>query len=551
MGKSPFPALIVACCVLAIAWGCSLKSNPQSRFEATGLTYVAAERAKDRPGGEPGPAENPDLEGFVEELEIRDGQVAMSLEQVIRRTLKSSLEIQVASYTPAIAETDVMAAESAFDPMFFLEGSIQKVDRPNVAFLNLVGNRFTKEDTRLVSTGISKTFATGGSLTLSENVEYFRTNSPLMQSPTYTTDFMIELAQPILRGMGFDANKAQIYIASHNRDASLESFLRDVQDVLVDVEATYWELVFAVRDVEVRKRSLALAEEVYRKEQSRAEQQMARPLEVSRARAAVTSRNAELIRAQNRVRDLSDALKNAMNDPELQLMSDVLVVPSDDPGVSQVAIERNKAVITALAMRPELQELREQIKAIEAQQRFDRNQLLPRLDVSFAFKQNSVAQRSRQAFRDQGTHRFGDYTTGLVFEVPIGNRLAEANYRRSKLELQQAQCSLDDLTQQVILEVNTAIREVETNLKEIEATREARIAAKDTLDGEQARYDVGDVTNEELLRAQRDLEEAERNELQAVTRLNVAIIAVERAKGSLLEYNNVHVLPKDYNELTR
>lgn len=546
------PILGIALLAFLVLQGCLWDGNEGTAFDGTGLQYVAADRAKDRVGeSATAPAGRPDLEGFVGQIQVVDGKVSLSLQEVVRRAMLNSLDIQIASYDPAIAEADVLAAESIFDPTLFLEGTLINIDRPNTAFLNLVGNTVTQEATRAASLGIRKTFATGGSLTVSENYEYFRSNSPLLASPTYSTNFLVELAQPLLRNMGLDANKAKIYIASHNRKATISDFRRTVLDVLVDIETTYWELVFAVGDVEVRKRSVTLAEEVYRKEKIREEEAMSRPLEVSRARAAFTSRKAELIRAQNRVHDLSDKLKSLVNDPELDLRRGVLIVPSDDPMILNPKIDRNEAVVAAINRRPELEQVRQQIKAIEAQQRFDKNQLLPRFDATFSYNRNSVAMESSDAFREQGPGRFSDYTGGIVVEVPIGNRLAEANYRRSKLELQKARCNLENLEQDIILQVNTAIREVETSVEEIDATREARVAAKDTLDGEQARYDVGDVTNEELLRVQRDLEEAERNEIQAVTRLMVSVIQLERAKGSLLEYNNIHLIPQDFNASRR
>lgn len=546
MRKSPLSVLLALVSAVGLGGCSSWGGDTRGQFDATGLTYVAAERAKDRPAGK-GAEERPELAGFVSEMKIVDGKARLSLEEVVRRTLKNSLTIQVASYTPAMAETDVLAAESIFDAVYFLEGSMLNVDHLNMGFVNLAGNQYTRETTRAASTGFRKTLATGGTMTLSEEFNYFFTNSPLMAPRTYGSDLKLELAQPLLKNLGLDVTKAQIYIASHNRDASIDQFRRTVMDVLVGIEDLYWQLVFAVRDVEVRQRSVTLAEEVYRKEQSREAQQMARPLEVSRARAAYTSRRAELIRAQNLVRDLSDQMKNLMNDPEFKLTEGVVIAPSDEPPILAPVIDRGAAVVQALDMRPELQSLRNQIKALEAQWRYDRNQLLPRLDATFSWLRNSIDTTSRHAWYDQGTGRFTDYGAGLVFEVPLGNRLAEANYRRSKLAIDQARRSLDQAMQQVILEVNSSIREVETNLEEIGATREARMAAKDTLAGEQARYDVGDVTNEELLRAQRDLEEAERNELQAITRLNVSAMRLERAKGSLLDYDNIHLVnPKDF-----
>ena len=86
---------------------------------------------------------------------------------------------------------------------------------------------------------------------------------------------------------------------------------------------------------------MALAAEVLRKEQARAAQQMSKPLEVSRARAAVTTRRAELIRAENLVRNLSDQLKNTMNDPELGLLKNVVLVPADEPSLLSESKEDN------------------------------------------------------------------------------------------------------------------------------------------------------------------------------------------------------------------
>lgn len=534
----------VILCAAVLLRGCSLGMADGRAMDAASLRYVAGERADKRQSQRQD--EPAHLKGFTDELQIVDGRVRLSLEQVIRRTLKNSLDIQVASYSPAMAEADILVAESAFDASWFLEGSINKTDTPVNSFLAAGGAAALMQDNRLVSSGIRKRLVTGGSITVSENLDYLASNSTFVTSPSYATNVMVELTQPLLRDLGLDANKARIYVASHNRDASVEDFRRQVMDVLVEVEATYWELVFAHRDVEVRRRSLALAEEVYRKEQSRAKAMMARKLEVSRARAAVTSRQAELISAENQVRNLSDRLKNLMNDPRLPLTETTEIMPTDEPQTTHPSSDRQADVITAIEMRPELRQLRSQVLANDVSRRYYRNQLLPRLDLSFAWRRNSLGGDSGDAFKQQFTGEFNDYVTGLTAEVPIGNRKAEAEHRKSKLSLDQSMLQLENLTQDVILEVNTAIRQVETALEEISATREARVAAQDTLDGEQARYDVGDVTNEELLRAQRDLEEAVRNELRAVTAFNKAVIALERAKGTLLDYNNITVLPKDY-----
>lgn len=548
MRKLFIVAALAATAVLGVR-GCSFAQwgGPAGQADVDELTNAASQRLEQRRTADGGEASGPGrLAGMIEPVETRDGVAELTLEQAVRRTLASSLDIQVAGFTPAIRETDITVASAVFDPMYFLTGSILNEDTPVASILASGGAPAVMQDSRTVGTGITKPLATGGEITVSENLDYLRSSSTFITSPSYSTNFMVELSHPILRDMGLETNKAQIYIATHARDASLEEFRRQVMDVLVELESTYWELAFAIRDVEVRKRSVALAEEVLRKERRRVELQMARPLEVSRARAAATTRRAELIRAQNEVRNLSDRLKNIMNDPDLGLDESVRIMPADAPKVAPQEPDRNRAVADALAYRPELRRLRNEIQGVEVRKRFNRNQLLPKLDVSFFWRRNSLGQSSSDAFKDQLTGDFTDYQAAVNFEVPIGNREAEAQLRRSRLEYAQSLRQLDNISQDVMLDVNTAIREIETNWEEVLATREARVAAKDTLDGEQSRYDVGDVTNEELLRAQRDLEEAERNELRAITRFNITLVNLERVKGTLLKYNGIEVVPAEF-----
>jgi len=549
--RKPGVTLLIIAATAVVLGSCSGQPGPQAQLDATGLKYVARERVQDRTAEERKTLPDaPQLEGFTQPLRIVDGKVPLTLEDVIRRTVKNSLTIQVASYTPAMAEADLDAASAIFDPTFFISGNILKTDVPNTSFLAVAGNKYLEENTRTASIGIRKPMATGGTLTLTDNFRYFKSTSPLVTSPqfpqTYSTDFTLELAQPLLRNMGLDVNKAQIYIASHRRDGSIEQFRGGVMDLLVQVEQTYWQLVFAVRDVEVRKQSMAQAQAVYEKEKNREAQQMAKPLEVSRAKAAVLQRKAELIRAEEVVKNASDQLKDLMNDPELPLLQDVVIFPADEPMIIRPDTEAQRAAATAIVNRPELQQARDGIKALEAQLRFTRNQLLPQLDLSFLMRRNAVEATAANAWSDQWTGRFADYGAGLTFQVPLGNRQAEAKYRRSQLELEQNRRNLEKITQEAIFQVNSAIREIQTNLEEVAATREARIAAKDTLDGEQASFDVGETTNDELLRVQADYAAAQRAEIQAVTNLNTSTMLLERAKGTLLDYNNIHVLPKDY-----
>ena len=99
------------------------------------------------------------------------------------------------------------------------------------------------------------------------------------------------------------------------------------------------------------------------------------------------------------------------------------------------------------------------------------------------------------------------------------------------------------LVAQVAQDVSTAAREVNTTWAEIAARRAARFAAESSLRAVQARREQDEALTPTFVRLILDTEErlanAQSEEELAIQRYNVAIARLERAKGTLLRYNNV------------
>ena len=68
------------------------------------------------------------------------------------------------------------------------------------------------------------------------------------------------------------------------------------------------------------------------------------------------------------------------------------------------------------------------------------------------------------------------YSAGLTFEIPLGNRAANARLRQRRLELRQAVNELQVTTSNVRTEVEIAVREVTTTYKEMLSKSQAMIA---------------------------------------------------------------------------
>ena len=59
---------------------------------------------------------------------------------------------------------------------------------------------------------------------------------PKRTNPSYGSNFVAELRQPLLRGFGLQYNRSQIEIARANRDVTYWQFVQEVRDQLLNVE---------------------------------------------------------------------------------------------------------------------------------------------------------------------------------------------------------------------------------------------------------------------------------------------------------------------------
>jgi outer membrane protein TolC len=141
-------------------------------------------------------------------------------------------------------------------------------------------------------------------------------------------------------------------------------------------------------------------------------------------------------------------------------------------------------------------------------------------------------------FGDLTSDQFsGDYpawSVGVVVRVPLGNRQARANYQIARLDAEQTLLALKQLEQNIVVEVDNAVGQVQTNLKRLHATRVAHRLAQESLKAEEAKLRAGSSTSFLVLQAQSQLAAAHSAEVRARSDYAQSMIALARAEGSTL-----------------
>ncbi|MDX2132845.1 MAG: TolC family protein [Planctomycetota bacterium] len=478
-------------------------------------------------------------------------EVGVSLQSVVRTTVEHNIAVQFARLGVGVSEAQVQAAEAAFDWTFFASSSWNSVNSPQVssAFSGSTSPVTSNAaETLSGGAGLRRPLVGGGRFTAQLDNSYIDNNTPGQvnrPNPAVQQAFLLQWDQPLLRNAGSEVALAEIRVARNSERTAVQTLRRDLIRVVTEAERTYWDLVRSMYDVLILQRLLDRGIEVRRQLEQRLPLD-ANQAQIASARARVEARRADLQRARTQVRVLSDRLKQLMNAPDVPVGSEVIVLPVDRPIDQPVQFSLLESLRQAVANRPEVQQAVIAIDDASIRQIVARNARLPDLTMRLQARWSALDQDLGSTSADLFSGNFIDYLAGLNFEQAIGNRRAEADYRRRRLERMQTVLAYRNSVQSAAVEVKSALNRVNLNYTLIAQTRQSRLAAAEVLRVLQVEKDFRQgFTVERLdleLNRQESLAAAERDEVQALIEYNQTIAELFQAIGTALERNNIRVV---------
>ena len=470
-----------------------------------------------------------------------DRGLSLTLQDCIKRALQNNLEIRMEEFTPKISEAEIIQEKSKFDPVALLAVSQSKSLIESTTFLQGI---FGKEDKFFLQKGINLNFSlaarliTGGKSELSFSNGSSETNSIFQfVNPAYRTDLTFSITQPLLRNFGIDLNRSKIKIASNNRLLSLDQFRDRASRVVCGVEESYWGLILSKKLFEVKKKSLQLAENLLERNKALVEIGRLPQVEILQAQVGVATREEEVIIAESKVKDVEDILKELLSLP----LKGQGIIPAEQPTFEPVQADLEKSLETAFQNRPDYHEATVNMDNLEILTRVAKNQMLPGVDIKASYGLNGIDGKNAKTWGKLDDADTYAWAVGLNIEVPLGNRWAKNEFSKRKLEKNKATLLLEGLKQRIEVEVREASREVNTCLKRIEATRQAKLLAEQRLKAEEERLQLGLTTTVEVLRFQEGLAQAEAREITAIIDYHRAWVNLSKATGTALEKNKVEI----------
>ena len=511
-----------------------------------------------------------------------DRQQSMSLKEVVELALRNNKDIEVSRSVVRSAEATLRGAQGFYDPKLTFNRFFFREVLP-VSSSTLGGDQGSI--TAKGSTGGVSLFGFspkgGGQYQVDYTDSQIKTNVIFATiDKQYKTNLTFSYTQPLMRNREIDEPRRQIEIAKKNLSLTDAQFRTNVIETITHVRNSYWDMVYALRNLQIQQDALRAAEVQLSLTRRLVGRGYVAPIDVTQVEAQVSNFREGLYMALEGVAKSDNALKNFIVSDIKDPLWNVLIIPSDPVDLKAPAIHAEQALTDALANRPELQQSDVALAINELNQRFYSDQKKPQVDLVASYSLDGLAGRVNplsgqdpiefastdltnrvnqlsvmaglpplpppantgavpdfliggygQSLSNLFLNRFPTVRFGVQVELPIWNRKAEAQLALSREEGSQLKTRRQQLDQLIKVDVRTSLQSLRTAEARLRASAEARIATEQQYESEVRLYNGGRSTTYLVLDRQVALKNARGVELKGQMDLNKAISELDRATG--------------------
>ncbi len=521
------------------------------------------------------------------------GKTPITLQQAIAQVLANNNDIDASRIDQDIRSFDVLAARGLFDPRFNLDSDLRDSTTPVSSSLggSDTGKLTQKEIT--VKPGVSGLVPwTGGSYRFDwQSSRQTSDNQFATLNPLFPTSLQFQLVQPLWRGLLYDDNRRRVDIAKKNKNLSDEQFRQVVIDSVTQAAGAYWDLVYAVRNLQVQAEAVALARRQVGSNERMADQGILAPIDVVEAQTQLATFEQNLYLAQEALTRAENTLKTLMLPDRKAPLWGRALIPVTQPRLLIPDTPLDEAVQEALAKRPELAQVGISSDINKSNSRFYKEQTKPQVDLVGAYTSAGLAGSELvsgpnpltagftglidrindlseianlpplppiaigggggvpdilvggygQSLANALRRRFPTAQVGLQISLPLRNRTAEGNYGASLAEGRQIENQRASVEQTIEADVRNSLQSVQSAEARLEAARQERRSAEEQYQSEQRRFLAGTSTVFLVLQRQTTMISARSRELRAQADVDKAVAQFDRATARTLQAYNINL----------
>ena len=501
-------------------------------------------------------------------------QRSLTLNEAIRLALENNGDIEVTRKNVRIAEFDLRAARGVYQPRLTGQTYYERATVPNISF-------FAPEVTKVTSgsfvgnAGVRAYIPKFGTIldVTANNTRVGSDNPVSIISPQFNSNVTASVTQPLFRGRAFDQNRRTIEIAKRNLSLTDAQFRQRTIETVANVQRAYWDLAFALRNLQVQRDAVKDAKDQYEHNRRLVNEGQLAPIDITAAETQVANFEQAVYEALNTVTVAENSLKNLISREKTAKIWSESLTPVDPVDITPPDTTLKEALDSALVNRPELElnQVQRDINAID--RRFYNEQKKPQIDLVGSYTSAGVGGSlnpnfnnpfcrgenvdptacaaalqpllanvggSGSAVTDVLSSKYPTVRVGVQFNLPLfGDKTAGAQYGRSLVEGERIETQRQQLEHNIQVEGRNTLQAVRTAEARLRAAAIARENSVKQYESEQRKLDAGQSDIYTVLERQTALTQARSSELRAQTELNKSIADLQRATGNSLKANNV------------
>lgn len=486
--------------------------------------------------------------------------LSISLDECIIRALKDNLGVAIQVLGPEISNQNLKQAEAKYIPTMSMSASMRSTENASYSYLDAAESLVDRTQ-NFTFLSANQDLPTGGTFSLDFTGYRTSTNRTGQTiNPRYSTTLRFTFNQPLLKNFGNKISRREIRVAANSLGVSEENLKNTLMATVYSVESAYWNLVYSIENLAVRRQSLDLAKDLLEKNKRSVEVGTLAPMEVLSAEAEVATREADLIQAETQIKSNEDQLKLLLHFSLDEEKTVAAIMPQDKPTYVVREVSLDEAIAQALQNRTDLEISRIGLETEKINLNYAKNQVLPEVNLSASFYSpgidgtrliyegnplttpiiDTIPGDISGALKQTTRFAYPNWNLGLTLNLPLSNVFSRASLAQARLNLRQAMLEMENQRNEAYLEVKNAVRAVEANYRRILAFKTARELSEQKLAAEEEKRRVGMSTNYMVLSYQRDLANARISELNAIISYNVSIAALERSMGTNLKSKNIN-----------
>jgi outer membrane protein len=458
--------------------------------------------------------------------------LTLSIGDAVRIAVEKNLGLQVATYSPAIAETGIRKARAIYDPLLSAlvdhHGSNRQV-APQSFFVD-------RQRDFDFDASISQLLPTGATTALSFSNIWSSDNMGIPTSRYVQPQLILSFSQPLLQGLGREVTERGITTADDATDSAFTDWTQQALNTAAAARNQYLLLVMARESLATRQATLDLAREIKAQNEGRVSAGVLAAYQLQDSLLGVLQAQKTLLDANRVEKDAADQLRTT-----LHLPAGTAIETTSPPLPGESAVSESDALRTAMQRRPDVVKARIAVRTAEFNEKVSRNLALPSLALQGSGGVTGLDTSYGDAVGDLGSTRYPIWSVGLSFSVPIGNNSARADVAANRLFASQTRTQLAATEESAALEVRTALRALDSAYQQIGVTDQAVTASEVVVASYRKRQQLGLATTKDVLDVVATLTQARESYSVARASYQAALTNLWKATGELLDREGIRI----------